>query len=55
MLKKGEKKIELDKRQELRLIVEGYDVIRIGAKDLDDTELVELYLKQISDKLKESS
>lgn len=51
---KGEKKIELDKRQELRLRAEGYDVIRISAKDLDDTELIELYLKQISDKLKEN-
>ncbi|MCD6449259.1 MAG: DEAD/DEAH box helicase [Thermotogaceae bacterium] len=52
---KGEKKIELDKRQRLYLEAEEYKVIRISAKDLDDTELMELYLKQIGDKLKENS
>ncbi len=45
---KGQEKIDLDRRQELILKASGYEVIRIGAKDLDDDEMMELYLKSIS-------
>ncbi|PXF33659.1 hypothetical protein KU43_03675 [Mesotoga sp. SC_NapDC2] len=45
---KGQGKIDLDRRQELILRASGYEVIRIGAKDLDDDEIMELYLKSIS-------
>ena len=47
----GQEKIDLDKRQELILKTSGYEVIRIGAKDLDDDEMMALYLQNISNSI----
>ena len=48
---RGEERIELDRRQELFLQASGYFVFRIDAKDLDDDEMMQLYLTNISQKL----
>jgi len=48
---KGQEKIDLDRRQELILKASGYEVIRIGAKDLDDDEMMALYLQSISNSI----
>ncbi len=43
---KGQGKIDLDRRQELILRASGYEVIRIGAKDLDDDEMMNCILSR---------